>query len=75
MKQLREKARRLDREDGLAAFRERFHFPRHQDGSELAYFCGHSLGLQAKSVETVLGEDLDSWRERAVRGHFEGPLP
>ncbi len=75
MKQLREMAETLDREDGLAAFRERFHIPRHHDGSELAYLCGHSLGLQAKSVQSVLGEDLEAWRDRAVRGHFEGPLP
>ena len=39
------------------------------------YFCGHSLGLQARSVESVVNEELRAWRDLAVRGHFEGKLP
>lgn len=75
MEKLLAEAKSLDRQDELAGFRARFHTPKHDDGSDLAYFCGHSLGLQAKSVQAVVQDELDAWRERAVRGHFEGPLP
>jgi kynureninase len=34
------------------------------------YLCGNSLGLQPKSVEQALGEELDVWREQIVDGHF-----
>lgn len=75
MDKLLAEANSLDQRDDLAGFRARFHIPMHTDGSDLVYFCGHSLGLQAKSVQTVVQDELDAWRERAVRGYFEGPLP
>ena len=75
MDNLLAEANSLDGQDELAGFRARFHIPKHSDGTDLVYFCGHSLGLQAKSVQTVVQDELDAWRERAVRGHFEGPLP
>jgi kynureninase len=75
MKKLLETARKLDREDELGPFRSKFYIPPHHDGTDQVYFCGHSLGLQAKSVESAVGEDLHAWRELAVRGHFEGKLP
>jgi kynureninase len=68
-------AKVLDQDDELAGFRDRFLIPKHHDGSELVYFCGHSLGLQAKTVGAAVQDELDSWRELGVRGHFEGPLP
>lgn len=75
MEKLLSEAKSLDRQDDLAGFRARFHIPKHRDGSDLVYLCGHSLGLQSKSVQTVVEDELLAWRERAVRGHFEGPLP
>jgi kynureninase len=75
MEKLLSEAESLDRQDALAGFRARFHIPKHRDGSDLVYLCGHSLGLQSKSVQTVVQDELVAWRERAVRGHFEGPLP
>ncbi len=75
MDELLSEAIALDRQDGLAGFRDRFHIPGHGDGADLAYFCGHSLGLQPKSAGAVVREELDAWAGRAVRGHFEGPLP
>jgi kynureninase len=75
MEKLLSEANSLDRQDSLAGFRTRFHIPKHRDGSDLVYLCGHSLGLQAKSVQAVVQDELDAWRERAVRGHFEGPRP
>ena len=39
-------AERMDRDDPLAGFRERFAIPTGPDGSPCIYFCGNSLGLQ-----------------------------
>jgi len=75
MEHLLETAKRLDADDRLSHFRERFHIPLNRDGSEQAYFCGHSLGLQARAVESVVLEELAAWRARAVHGHFTGDLP
>ena len=75
MEKLLELARVLDRKDKLGEFRNKFYIPPHRDGTDQHYFCGHSLGLQAKSVESVVGEDLHAWRNLGVRGHFEGALP
>ena len=41
-------AARMDREDGLAAFRESFNFPRQKNGRRPVYLCGNSLGLQPR---------------------------
>lgn len=75
MDKLEQKARKLDEEDQLAPFRDRFCIPTHDDGSDLLYFCGHSLGLQPRSVTTVLREELQAWSTLAVRGHFVGRQP
>ncbi|MFC1689105.1 kynureninase [Pseudomonadota bacterium] len=75
MEKLLATARTLDNEDVLSGFRERFLVPGHDDGSDLVYFCGHSLGLQPKSTALMVQGELDAWQARAVRGHFEGPLP
>lgn len=75
MEKLLQSAKKLDRDDELARFREKFHIPPHRDGTDQHYFCGHSLGLQAKATESAVGEELQAWRELAVRGHFEGESP
>jgi kynureninase len=75
MKKLADEARIFDQEDDLARFRDEFCIPGRDDGSDLHYFCGHSLGLQPRAVESVIREELQAWSQRAVRGHFEGPLP
>ncbi|NNK38776.1 MAG: kynureninase [Xanthomonadales bacterium] len=72
MDRLLDEARRLDREDALRHFRGQFCFPVQGDGSPQTYFCGHSLGLQPRAVETAMQEELRAWRDRAVGGHFKG---
>ena len=67
-------AQRLDAEDPLKSYREKFHFPQH-DGKNVLYFCGNSLGLQPKSVRPALEAELDQWAEYGVEGHFKGELP
>ena len=70
-----EKARKLDREDPLRAMRDHFWIPTKEDGSEQLYFCGNSLGLQAKTVESAVLEELQSWKQLGVEGHFKGERP
>jgi kynureninase len=65
----------LDRDDPLASFRHEFHVPSLEDGTPEVYLTGHSLGLQPLRTERYLAAELESWRTRAVRGHFEGEFP
>jgi kynureninase len=71
----REQARELDRQDPLSGFRDQFWIPRKADGSEQLYFCGNSLGLQAKAVKAAVLEELTAWQELGVEGHFKGQRP
>jgi kynureninase len=64
-----------DRADPLAKLRDEFRLPTRADGSRQVYLCGHSLGLQPKAVASIVEEELDSWAERAVDGHFESQRP
>ncbi|MGE5110945.1 MAG: kynureninase [Acidobacteriaceae bacterium] len=68
-------ARELDAQDPLAKYRARFHIPKGPDGSECVYLCGHSLGLQPRSVREYLREELEDWAKLGVEGHFHGKHP
>ena len=65
----------LDANDPLAGFRDEFLIPPHGDGSEQAYFCGNSLGLQPRATRAALADELDDWRDLAVEAHFRGKHP
>lgn len=67
-------AAQMDREDALHAYREAFHFPRHQ-GADAIYFCGNSLGLQPKRVQQAIDTELRTWQQLAVGGYFGGTHP
>ena len=64
-----------DADDALAAFRDEFLIPRNADGSEQAYFCGNSLGLQPRAVAQALTDELGDWHRLAVEAHFHGKHP
>jgi len=64
----------LDAKDKLAHFRERFFIPKH-NGKDTIYYTGNSLGLQPKSVQSFLLQELDDWKELGVEGHFQGKRP
>ncbi len=68
------RAAEYDRADAVASFRNEFHIPQH-DGSEQAYFCGNSLGLQPKATRAALIAELDDWASLGVEGHFRGRHP
>ncbi|MDQ3511854.1 MAG: kynureninase [Pseudomonadota bacterium] len=67
-----EHARALDAADPLHRLRDEFLIPKH-NGSDQAYFCGNSLGLQPRSARGHVLEVLEKWAEIAVEGHFTGP--
>jgi kynureninase len=63
----------LDAADPLGRFRECFHLPEQRPGRPWIYLCGHSLGLQPRSVRAAVLEQLDAWADLGVEGHFHGP--
>lgn len=73
--QAHDQARDLDQLDPLRHLRDEFWIPETDDGREQLYFCGNSLGLQPKSVQAAVQEELDAWKNQAVEGHFKGQRP
>ena len=63
-------SRRLDSEDPLARFRERFYLP-----TGRIYMDGNSLGLLCKESEDSLRNALDDWRTLGIAGWLEGKHP
>lgn len=70
----RSQADAADAADSLAAFRNRFLIPQHNN-EPLAYFCGNSLGLQPKATAEYIRQELDDWAQWGVEGHFHGKRP
>lgn len=64
-----------DSSDELAAYRNEFHFPVNDTGKTLLYFCGNSLGLQPKSTESYVLQELEDWRKYGVEGHMQARKP
>ncbi len=67
-------AQQMDQADELAGFRSKFFIPQHQ-GKDTVYFTGNSLGLQPKSAESYLQQELEDWRAYGVEGHFDAKRP
>ena len=67
-------AQTQDKNDALASFIDKFYHPV-INGKQALYFTGNSLGLQPKSAEAFLKEELDAWRKLGVEGHFEAKRP
>ncbi len=70
-----DEALRLDAEDPLSPFRDRFEIPVSVDGSTLVYLCGHSLGLMPRSARAIVAQELDDWSRLGVAGHFQARNP
>jgi len=68
-------AARLDREDPLRAFRDRFHIPVGPAGRPVRYFCGNSLGLMPRDTASFVNRELEDWATHAVEGHFRARTP
>lgn len=67
-------AQRLDEQDSLRSYRDKFLFPQHE-GRNVLYFTGNSLGLQPKGVKEALIQECDDWGKFGVEGHFEAKNP
>jgi kynureninase len=64
-----------DASDPLACFAEQFHHPEDDAGRKLVYLCGHSLGLQPKSVAHHVEQELKDWQRLGVLGHHIAERP
>ena len=67
-------ARKLDENDKLSTYRDRFFIPNFS-GRESLYFTGNSLGLQPKNVQTYIQNELDDWSKWGVEGHEKAKNP
>lgn len=67
-------AKQLDETDALRSFRERFYIPI-INGSEAIYLNGNSLGLQPRSTQDYIVDELEDWASFGVEGHFHARQP
>src|SRR5674476_1524747 len=67
-------AQQLDKNDPLKDFRDQYYIPI-INGKESIYFTGNSLGLQPKTAQEYILNDLEDWANYGVEGHFHGRNP
>ena len=67
----------FDRVDALRSFRSRFAWPHAhtESGDDVAYLCGHSLGLMPLAARNDVDAVLDAWAGLGVEAHFDGSDP
>lgn len=68
-------AQEMDAADELHSYRSRFHIPTQKNGEPYVYLCGNSLGLQPKSLNANLQQELLDWQNLGVEGHFHAKNP
>ena len=64
-----------DQEDPLKNYRKEFLIPTNNEGEELVYLCGNSLGLQPKKTSNYLQQELNDWAKFGVEGHTDAKNP
>ncbi len=67
-------AKQMDATDSLRKYREQFYFPK-MHGREVVYFTGNSLGLQPKTTQDYILNELEDWAVYGVEGHFHARHP
>ena len=67
-------AQQLDEQDSLKHFRNQFYIPL-INGKESIYFTGNSLGLQPKTTQHYVQNELEDWANFGVEGHFHARKP
>ena len=67
-------AKALDEKDSLKHFRGKFYIPI-INGNESIYFTGNSLGLQPKTTQDYVLNELEDWASFGVEGHFNARQP
>ncbi len=68
-------ASKMDAEDALKPFREKFYIPKQANGENVIYLTGNSLGLQPKTVRAHIEQELKDWETLGVEGHFKAKNP
>ena len=71
---LQEKISQLNHQFPIS-FRDEFYIPKGINGNSVTYFCGNSLGLQPKCVNSFIQNELTKWAELGVEAHFESNQP
>ncbi len=66
--------KQMDADDPLKHFREQFYIPV-INGRESIYFTGNSLGLQPKTTQDYVVDELEDWANFGVEGHFHSTHP
>lgn len=67
-------AKKQDELDPLKDFRQKFHFPQHNN-QDTVYFTGNSLGLAPKTALSALEQEVNDWKKYGVEGHFQAKNP
>lgn len=67
-------AKEQDQQDPLKDFRRQFLIPKH-NSKDAIYLCGNSLGLQPSSAGKYIADQLNTWKDLAVEGWFQGDDP
>lgn len=67
-------AQQLDEKDILQSSRDKFYIPV-INGNECIYFTGNSLGLQPKTTQDYVVNELEDWANFGVEGHFHSRNP
>jgi kynureninase len=67
-------ARHQDLADPLKKYRDQFYFPQMHD-REVVYFSGNSLGLQPKSTQDHILNELEDWATFGVQAKFHARTP
>lgn len=68
-------AKQQDQNDVLASYRNQFHIPKDKHGNNWLYFTGNSLGLQPKTTQQYIQQELEDWANLGVEGHFDAKNP
>ncbi|MBT8190300.1 MAG: kynureninase [Saprospiraceae bacterium] len=68
-------ARKMDQQDSLRSFRDRFNLPTRKNGEPFIYLCGNSLGLQPKKANDYVQEEMEDWARLGVEGHVHARHP
>jgi kynureninase len=68
-------AARVDEQDPLRPFREKFYIPRSATGEDVIYLTGNSLGLQPKTARGYVEQELKDWETLGVEGHLHARRP
>jgi len=67
-------AQEMDKNDPLRSFRDKFYIPM-VNGKDSIYFTGNSLGLQPKTTQDYVLNELEDWANYGVEGHFHARNP